>query len=199
MKNRRDLPGWFLAEQQNNFDSSTTTFYTSLIFNVSIGVILYLVFSFVRPWNITFYSPRMLAKHIRSPKKISSHLFSWIITTTSISDRELLKDAGLDAYMFLRFLRLSRRLFLIFTIIGLPIMLPLNIIRSHKERIDNRLDGIREWTVANITDEDRFWGHVVCSYLFLGKYLMSNLFVINNMVRDYYLLHDKGIKCLYTS
>ncbi|KAI9599153.1 hypothetical protein BDF19DRAFT_116931 [Syncephalis fuscata] len=160
-KRNKDIPGWFPAEQQFAVSSSTAAFTSSLTVNVIVGVFLYLVFSLVRPWNVYYYAPRMIAKYVQAPRSITGQFYHWVIVTIRTPDRELLRNAGLDAYMFLRFLRLSRRLFIIYCVIGLPIMMPLNIIDQ------GDLDGVQEWTVGNVTNPRRFWGHVVCSYLFV--------------------------------
>jgi hypothetical protein len=158
-----DVPSWFPAEQQTSVNSSTAAFTTSLTVNLVVGVTLYLIFSLVRPWNVYYYAPRMIAKYVRAPRSITGRFYHWVVVTIRTPDRELLRNAGLDAYMFLRYLRLARKLFIIYCVIGLPIMMPLNVIDQ------GDLDGVRKWTVANVTYKRRFWGHVICSYIFVGK------------------------------
>ncbi|RKP25127.1 hypothetical protein SYNPS1DRAFT_22866, partial [Syncephalis pseudoplumigaleata] len=172
-----DLPGWFPAEQQTSVDNSTAAFTTSLTVNVVVGALLYLIFSLVRPWNVYYYAPRMIAKYVRAPRTITGQFYHWVVVTMRTPDRELLRNAGLDAYMFLRFLRLARKLFIIYCVIGLPVMMPLNVIGQAG------LDGVREWTVANVTNNRRFWGHVICSYLFCGIALFYMVREMNVYIR----------------
>lgn len=46
-------------------------------------------------------------------------------------EQELVKKIGLDAVIFLRFIRMLRNVFLVFSIIGLGIFIPLNVVGGH--------------------------------------------------------------------
>lgn len=71
---------------------------------------------------------------------------------------------GLDRFMILKFLRMGMVVFASFSLLALPIMLPLNII--------NQLDspGLNLLTIGNIRDSSRTWAHLILAVLLTGKY-----------------------------
>lgn len=79
------------------------------------------------------------------------------------SDAAIITRIGLDAFVFIKFLRFSALIFTIFTIVGLPILMPLNSIGQQN------LPGIDLYTMGNVQDPARFWGHLALSALFASR------------------------------
>ena len=53
-------------------------------------------------------------------------LFRWIIPVFRTSNSEFIKKCGLDAYFFLRYLRMLLKIFIPLSIVILPILIPIN-------------------------------------------------------------------------
>ncbi|KAF9091522.1 hypothetical protein BGX29_010898 [Mortierella sp. GBA35] len=117
------------GDSQLKQDASTATFVSALIFNGAVGVGIYFAFSIIRKWNKRIYQPRtyLVNEEVRSPE-LAGGLFSWISASFRVHDNTLVERIGLDAYMFLRFLRMSAILFTGFMLVGVPILIPLNVV-----------------------------------------------------------------------
>ncbi|KAF9358730.1 hypothetical protein BGX34_008792 [Mortierella sp. NVP85] len=116
-------------EDQLNTDSSIKTFTSALIFNGAVGLGIFVAFGIVRHWNKKVYQPRtyLVNEDVRSDD-LPEGYFSWITASFSVPDHVLVERIGLDAYMFLRFMRMSAMLFAGFTLATFPILLPLNMV-----------------------------------------------------------------------
>ncbi|KFH67607.1 hypothetical protein MVEG_06339 [Podila verticillata NRRL 6337] len=93
---------------QRNADSSIGAFTSSLVVNTAVAAGMFVAFCIVRHWNRKIYQPRtyLVPEAVRSPP-LPPGIFSWVTASFSVKDTELLEKVGLDAYMFLRFLRMS--------------------------------------------------------------------------------------------
>ncbi|KAG0231886.1 hypothetical protein BGX31_005333 [Mortierella sp. GBA43] len=98
---------------------SIRAFTSSLLFNAAIGIGVFVGFCIVRHWSKKIF--------IRT-NELPPGAFSWITASFKVKDTELLEKVGLDAYMFLRFLRMSAFLFGACTLLAIPILLPLNMV-----------------------------------------------------------------------
>lgn len=70
---------------------------------------------------------------------------------------------GLDRFMILKFLRMGIVLFTLFSIIAIPILIPVNVINQRNS------EGLNLLTMGNIKDPERLWAHLVLSVLLSGK------------------------------
>ncbi|KAG9194215.1 hypothetical protein G6011_04250 [Alternaria panax] len=77
----------------------------------------------------------------------------------TISDKELIRIAGVDGYLFLQYLQLLLRIFIPMTIIILPILLPIN--RKGDEPGVSGLDSFAWPNVAFPNKRHRLWAHCV--------------------------------------
>jgi hypothetical protein len=77
----------------------------------------------------------------------------------TISDKELIRVAGVDGYLFLQYLQLLLRIFIPMTIIILPILLPIN--RKGDEPGVSGLDSFAWPNVAFPNKRHRLWAHCV--------------------------------------
>ncbi|KAF9941856.1 hypothetical protein BGZ65_000942 [Modicella reniformis] len=117
------------SSDPNDSNVSVKAFTSSLLFNAAIGAGFFVAFCIVRHWSKKIYQPRtyLVSKDIQSPE-LPAGAFSWITASFKVKDTELLEKVGLDAYMFLRFLRMSGFLFAGCTVLAIPILIPLNMI-----------------------------------------------------------------------
>ena len=111
---------------------NSTSFLASLLWTIGLSTLLGFSFCFLRPRTSSIYAPR--AKHAdekHAPPYIDNGLFSWVKPIKDVKESELVEKIGLDAVVFLRFLRMLRNIFLILTAIGLGIILPINMSGVH--------------------------------------------------------------------
>lgn len=57
--------------------------------------------------------------------------FDWIRPVFKIKDEALLENIGFDAFIFIYFTRILRRLVIILTLISMFILLPVNIVATY--------------------------------------------------------------------
>jgi hypothetical protein len=101
---------------------------------------LFLLFCWIRPYNSNVYAPR--AKHAdekHRPIPLDRKPFSWFRAVKQVKEQELVEKIGLDAVVFLRFLRMIRNIFLTLTVFGCGILIPVNVAGGHGfyEQYDN--------------------------------------------------------------
>lgn len=97
-------------------------------------------------------------------------LFRWIGPVFKTSNSEFIQKCGLDAYFFLRYLRMLLKIFVPLSFIILPVLLPLNRaggkdtgpVSSHNGSHYN-VTGLDQLSWGNVRpqDSDRYWGHLV--------------------------------------
>ena len=83
--------------------------------------------------------------------------FGWLISVFSVSNAQFVQRCGLDAYMFLRFLRMLVKIFVPMALVILPILLPLNKTGGGGAR---GLDAFAMGNVA-VDNQGRLWAHLV--------------------------------------
>ncbi|KAG0344141.1 hypothetical protein BG004_004704 [Podila humilis] len=149
------------VQEQLEADSSIDAFISSLLVNTAVAAGMFVAFCIVRHWNRKIYQPRtyLVPESVRSPP-LPPGIFSWITASFSVKDTELLERVGLDAYMFLRFLRMSAIFFAGCTLLGIPILIPINVVGG-----DN-VGGLTNMTIGNVIQSWRLWFHLVLTILF---------------------------------
>lgn len=119
------------------------------------------------------YAPRLRTKPDRCPAKPPSFLFGWIQPIINLSDEETLRIVGLDAFMFLRYLKIFARVGLGCGIFGLITLVPIYGTASKKEGVV----GIAMYTMAQISPGGgRLWASLICywGYILVLLYLLYN-------------------------
>lgn len=98
----------------------------------------------------------------------------------SCPDSELVDKIGLDAVIFIRFLRMCRHLFIAMAFIGCGCLIPVNIIATLRAQAQGEppSDKITLMTMSGILDLDWLWAHVGATWLF-------SLFFIFSMLHGY--------------
>lgn len=90
----------------------------------------------------------------------------WVVFKTPV-DPEVLRKAGMDAYFFLRYLRMCLKIFCPMALIIMPILIPLNVADGKSTRTINGthynvtgLDTLA-WSNVSPAHTDRYWAHLV--------------------------------------
>ena len=132
---------------------------SSLGFTAAIAIL----FSLLRPYNQNVYAPRLKhadAKH--APPAIGKKPWSWITPLWRTTEAEMVRHVGIDATVFLRFTGMCRDIFLILSLIGCAILVPVNVMFIDKATRPE------QW-LAQITPSNVFgraiWSQVVVAYL----------------------------------
>ena len=104
---------------QENLDISTII--VSGATNITLSIILTALFCMLRPLKKDVYEPRSLYSE-KKLQPIPNGLFSWLPRTFKAKDMEILKTAGLDSLMMIKFVGFGAKMMTIMTIFGLPLM-----------------------------------------------------------------------------
>jgi hypothetical protein len=91
--------------------------------------------------------------------------FAWL-NAIKVKEDDLVEKIGLDAVLFLRFLRMVRNIFLVATVIGCGILIPINVVGGSNfyEQWKN-VPTLMKFTPQYIFGP-KFWAFVIVSYLF---------------------------------
>ncbi|KAF9350349.1 hypothetical protein BGX26_011468 [Mortierella sp. AD094] len=151
-----------MADNQNT-DASVSTFVSSVIFTSVVSIALFSAFAILRPRFPRVYSPKTYigSEHERLDGSFGGIRKS-VFSTRKLNDNEFIERCGLDAYMFIEFLKKSFFLFLVFTFLAVPILVPLDACQQLG------LGGLNQFTIANISDQKRLWAHLVLTVMFCG-------------------------------
>ncbi|CAG8571027.1 5781_t:CDS:10 [Diversispora eburnea] len=130
---------------------------------ISAGVSIYCLLQF--EWNRRLksmqylYIPRTKLPINPSPP-IPPGLFSWIKATIFLPDEFYLKNVGLDATIYIRFLWMAFQFLVFNTIIVGSILLPINYYGGGNET------GVTIFSMNNIPIEvtEPLWAHAICTY-----------------------------------
>ncbi|KAI9705268.1 MAG: hypothetical protein M1820_005266 [Bogoriella megaspora] len=85
----------------------------------------------------------------------------WLLTVFKTSNSEFIQKCGLDAYMFLRFLRMLLKIFIPMAVIILPILLPINHTGGGTQK------GLDTFSMGNVSvgKQGRLWAHLILAVL----------------------------------
>lgn len=164
-----DIGDQFLNLISNPFQSQiqVNSIYASLIWAFAVSGGLFLLFIYLRPRNSTIYARR--AKHADSkhaPPPLEKSLFAWTGSVKKIEEQELVEKIGLDAVVFLRFLRMLRNIFLILAVIGCAVLIPINVTGGHALYSHwNNVATLMKFTPQYIFGQ-KFWAYVILAYVF---------------------------------
>ncbi|KAK0714898.1 hypothetical protein B0H67DRAFT_553526 [Lasiosphaeris hirsuta] len=163
----------------------------STLVPVAIISAVYLgVFLILRKSQRRYYAPRTylgnLKERERSPP-LPSGLFNWIGAFWKIPDVYALQHQSLDAYLYLRFLRMAIILCFVGCCITWPVLFPVNATGGGGQQ---QLDILSYSNIDNKTQVNRYYAHVFVCWVYFGfiMYLIMRecIFYIN--LRQAFLL-----------
>ncbi|KAI1159173.1 hypothetical protein F5B18DRAFT_664685 [Nemania serpens] len=165
---RDDGTDQFLKLIQNPFNTalSEKAFWSSFGYSFGAALLFALIFCILRPYNGTVYAPRLQhADEKHAPPRVDNGVFSWVSPVVKTREQVLAEKIGVDATLFLRFIKMSRNLMIVLSVIGLGVYIPLNITQNTQNKtLDDtnvfiRLTPLGVWGAA-------CWAHVIVSYVF---------------------------------
>ncbi|WWC92437.1 uncharacterized protein L201_007395 [Kwoniella dendrophila CBS 6074] len=144
----------------------------ALMAGISLATIL--AFSFFRPRQKKVYAPKVkyqIPEPIRSeddpdeapPPPISNGFFAWFSPVIKLKEEQMIKNIGLDATTFLRFLRMLRWIFTCISILG-AVLLVVNIIYNLKYVDSHNRNALSLLTIQNVRGA-WMWPALGVSYL----------------------------------
>ncbi|KAJ8119902.1 hypothetical protein ONZ43_g3251 [Nemania bipapillata] len=145
---------------------------------VAITASIYIsIFLVLRKSHRRYYAPRTYLGSLRESERspaLPSGLLNWFSAFWKISDYHPLQHQSLDAYLFLRFLKILVAICFVGCCITWPILFPVNITGSAGK---NQLDLLTYANIDNKTQHNRYYAHVFVSWVFYG-------FVMYMIVRE---------------
>lgn len=90
-------------------------------------------------------------------------LFAWIKPVFLTPNSEFIRKCGLDAYFFLRYLRMLLKIFIPMACVILPILLPLNATGGVSEGPSSNVTALNALAWSNVSQRNanRYWAHLV--------------------------------------
>ncbi|KAJ5167978.1 uncharacterized protein N7482_003572 [Penicillium canariense] len=163
--------------------------WASLGTSIGISLILAVLFSLFRPRHSLVYAPKVKhADHKHAPPPVGKGFFSWIKPVINTREPQLIETVGLDAAIFLRFTKMCRNIFILFSIIGCLIMIPVNITQSNTA-YSSALTTFSKMTPLSVFNQTAIWSQVVCAWCFdiiLAFFLWRNYKAVRNLRRQYF-------------
>ncbi|KAJ5047292.1 uncharacterized protein L3040_003124 [Drepanopeziza brunnea f. sp. 'multigermtubi'] len=160
--------------------------YASLGTSIGFTLLLAIGFSALRPFNSIVYAPKLkIADDKHAPPPLGKGMFSWVAPILKTSEQDLVVLIGLDAVVFMRTLKMCRNIFLVMTVVGCGILIPVNLAKGQQFSSSTAL--------ARVTPVNTFgtanWGMTICAWIFnaiLAFFLWLNYRAILRLRRQYY-------------
>lgn len=157
-----------MADASCPSSNSVQTVVTSLIANGVIFLIFLAAFVMLRPRQKKLYDSRNYSSEVApqdKPRPVRSGPLGWLVDIMTRPDSEIIRDAGMDGYFFLRYLRFLFYIACLGMIIIMPILLPVNATNGAN------CSGFDLLAYGNITNSNRYYAHVFLSWIFFGLVL----------------------------
>lgn len=144
----------------------TASIYTTLSFNSVVFALIILIFEFLRTREIDIYAPRTRGNKPTAPK-IHKGFFSWVYQVYSIDDDQMLRLAGMDGFVMIRFLSFCSRM-CGYCSVGAIVLMPV----YYYARGDEDVTGIDMLSMGNIDANGmRLWASFSFIYVFTCVFL----------------------------
>ncbi|EED23543.1 DUF221 domain protein, putative [Talaromyces stipitatus ATCC 10500] len=154
---------------------SVSTFVASLATGAIVFAIEALLFLMLKGNLRRIYQPRTyLVPDRERTKPPAPGLFGWVYAVFQTTNAEFIQKCGLDAYFFLRYLRMLLKIFVPLGLVILPILIPINKVGGKDNNVVSNTNsttwnvtGMDQLAWGNITPEhtDRYWAHLVLAVL----------------------------------
>jgi calcium permeable stress-gated cation channel len=147
--------------------ASTDTFLTALVFNAIVFGAELAVFTLIRPYFKAIYEPRT---YVPAPSKrvhsLTQSLFLWPLAVWRADYNDIIRANGLDAYVFVRFLRMMVKVLLPIWLISWAVLLPITSVNTNVDD-HTRLDKLTFGNIAT-NKTTRYAAHIICVWFFTG-------------------------------
>ncbi|KAI0366794.1 DUF221-domain-containing protein [Pilatotrama ljubarskyi] len=148
----------------NAQSASTATFVTALVFNAAVFGIELGIFTLVRPFFPAIYQPRTyIPPKSRRAAELTKNFFLWPWAVFTADYHDIRAKVGMDAYFFVRFLRMMVRILVPIWLISWIVLLPVTSVHTN-----GGLTGLDRFTFGNVPRNQlsRYAAHVILTWIF---------------------------------
>ncbi|KAF7966899.1 hypothetical protein HWV62_36609 [Athelia sp. TMB] len=145
--------------------ASTSTFLTALWVNAAVAAAEIILFTILRPRFRSVYEARTItpvaSKRVAA---MSASLFVWPLQVWRADYEDIVAVNGMDAYFYVRFLRMMMIIFAPIWAVSWAVLMPVNAVRTHVAG----KSGLDMFIFGNVaTDkQERFAAHVALAWIF---------------------------------
>ena len=170
-----------------NINKPTKTFGLVVALCLICFILSVLLFSFLRTKLKRIYSPRLLLlqdEHLPHGKLPSSWL-AWVSPSLMSRDDDIFRHLGLDALVYLRFLRLLLKASIFVLPYGMFILVPLNVHGGM-----NLKEGLDKVSMSNVRlDSSKLWAHLIAVWVYSLSfiYILKEEWKVYTVYRQIYL------------
>ncbi|KAF7938324.1 hypothetical protein BELL_0283g00080 [Botrytis elliptica] len=108
-------------------EGQQTAIYVQLVLSLTLGVSAFLGFCILRPkWKSLYAARKRHVDAAANLPELPDTFFGWIPILYRVTEEQVLASAGLDAYVFLSFFKMSMKLFGVMFIMAAAILAPIN-------------------------------------------------------------------------
>ncbi|KAH7872085.1 uncharacterized protein C8R40DRAFT_1255595 [Lentinula edodes] len=156
--------------------ASTATFITALVFNGAVFGIEIAIFTLIRPYFKAIYEPRTYvppkARRIQSLTSGGKRAFglknalSWPLAVFQSNHQDIKLANGLDAYFFVRYLRMMVVIFLPIWILSWVVLLPVTSVNTQVSGNTK----LNRFIFGNVAPDKsaRYAAHIIMAWVFTG-------------------------------
>lgn len=147
----------------------------TLVPTALVAGIYFLVFLILRRSQRRYYAPRTYIGSLRESQRtpeLPGGLFNWIGRFWKIPNALALQNQSLDAFLYLRFIRLTVIISFVGCCITWPILFPVNATGGGGQ---NELDILSYSNIDQSTQSNRYYAHALVAWVFLG-FVMYTIF-----------------------
>lgn len=166
----------------------SSSLYSAIGFSVGFTLFLAVCFSLLRPHNQAVYAPKV--KHAddkHAPPTIGKSLFAWVPPVLHTNEDVLMQTVGMDATIFIRFMRMCRNMFLVLSLVGVCLLIPAHL-KNAAVRDKSELGWLTNISPLNVFGRAQ-WYQVAAAYLFdiiVAVFLWWNYRKIAMLRRKYF-------------
>lgn len=150
--------------------NSVSNFGNTLVLNVAILGVFVLLFLIFRPKQKRIYQPRSTVDTVayaQRPRPLKKGPVGWFTDLVTRKEAEVLQDAGLDGYFFLRYLRMAFIIAIVGVLFVCPVLIPINATGG------NGNDGFNMLSFQNVKNTNRYYAHVFVGWIYFGFILFT--------------------------
>ncbi|KAM7216103.1 protein of unknown function DUF221 domain containing protein [Rhypophila decipiens] len=146
---------------------SATQFTLQLGISLALGSFAYLFFCMIRPSWKSLYAARTryLDPSLGIPQ-LPNTFCGWILPVYRITDSQVLKAAGLDAFCFLKFFKMAMKILSIMLFFAVTILLPIYHNYDDTGNTGLRMFDFEDLALGQQRNESHLWAITVFTYLF---------------------------------
>lgn len=168
------------TDEDGNDKGSSLSGMVSTFVPVLIAAIIYCtIFICLRKSQRRYYAPRTYLGNLREKERtpaLPTGYFNWFKSFWQIPDAWALKSQSLDAYLFIRFLRVCTNICFVGLLITWPILFPINA-TGGGGLSELEILGMGNINMENSSAKNRLYAHAIVAWIFYG-------FVVYTVVRE---------------